>query len=401
MRLLIRSIIMTWFYVLAFACFGSAQTVEIVDGVRIVHNDRPRWESDPPIHLEFIRQIGEYEGVGKIELFQPVDVVCDSVGNMYVVEMGNHRILKLDKKGKLLKTFGRWGQGPGEFAYFPRWLCIDSNGYLYVMDGGLSPYSPFLVFNNEGKEVKRYRFDRREQTLFYNTDLFLMNNFNEFIQHLQIATKGTRSSEGERPGPDGVFGPEYYTVSYFRFYDTMGFYIREFQVKPFEIHDNNLNANGWMNSIFYALDDDSNIYVSFQFQNRIEKYSRFGELLLHVDRKKDFKQSTDFPIIKIGRKSQTRFNIFSAGIGIDHKERIWVASIARQLTNEEYLSNKEVHDILQFEVYSKEGELLCIIPCGYYVFDHGQAIITRIYGDRLFILDKLTRMVIYEYKIVG
>ncbi|MCH7783787.1 hypothetical protein IID62_12055, partial [candidate division KSB1 bacterium] len=46
-----------------FSCSTEATyTVEIIDGVRTVHNIKPVYEGDSKISLEFVRQIGELDG---------------------------------------------------------------------------------------------------------------------------------------------------------------------------------------------------------------------------------------------------------------------------------------------------------------------------------------------------
>ena len=54
-------------------------------------------------------------------------------GNLYVLDTGNHRVQKFSPDGKYLATFGRQGQGPGEF-YYASWLAVDANGFFYVSD---------------------------------------------------------------------------------------------------------------------------------------------------------------------------------------------------------------------------------------------------------------------------
>jgi DNA-binding beta-propeller fold protein YncE len=68
--------------------------------------------------------------------FQPNDVEVAPNGDIFVAEGHDgeaSRILKFDKTGKLIKTFGKWGTGPAEFHH-PHALAFDSAGRLFVGD---------------------------------------------------------------------------------------------------------------------------------------------------------------------------------------------------------------------------------------------------------------------------
>lgn len=71
--------------------------------------------------------------------WQPNDVLVAPNGEIYVAEghssaaTANARILKFDRTGKLLHTFGGKGTGPGQFDQ-PHALAMDSQGRLFVGD---------------------------------------------------------------------------------------------------------------------------------------------------------------------------------------------------------------------------------------------------------------------------
>ncbi len=73
--------------------------------------------------------------------FQPNAVHVARNGDVFVVEGhasgadANARVLKFDKKGTLLTTWGKKGTGPGEFDQ-PHALAMDSRGRLFVADRG-------------------------------------------------------------------------------------------------------------------------------------------------------------------------------------------------------------------------------------------------------------------------
>src|SRR5262245_21874894 len=76
------------------------------------------------------------------KLFQPFGVDFDAANNMYVVELGGHRVLKVDGKGTLtvLGGTGKKGDGgdggPARQALFNGMhsLAVAPNGDLYLAD---------------------------------------------------------------------------------------------------------------------------------------------------------------------------------------------------------------------------------------------------------------------------
>jgi 6-bladed beta-propeller len=80
-------------------------------------------------------------GAGLDEFDAPTDVAVAPNGDIFVgdghsgggMATGNARIMKFDKNGKFLKTWGRKGMGPGEFDVIHT-LAFDSQGRLFVGD---------------------------------------------------------------------------------------------------------------------------------------------------------------------------------------------------------------------------------------------------------------------------
>ena len=66
------------------------------------------------------------------QIIQPTSIIIDN-NLLYVSEYGNHRISIFDTNGCFIHCFGKYGSGEGEFNR-PRGITVDSLGNLYVSD---------------------------------------------------------------------------------------------------------------------------------------------------------------------------------------------------------------------------------------------------------------------------
>lgn len=66
---------------------------------------------------------------------EPVDIVVDTKGHVYVLENYNNRIQKFDGNGKLMSKWGKQGAKQGEFN-IPQSMAIDNEDNIYVADTG-------------------------------------------------------------------------------------------------------------------------------------------------------------------------------------------------------------------------------------------------------------------------
>lgn len=89
----------------------------------------PAYADSPP---SYITKWGS-KGSGTGQFNNPLGMVVDNSGNLYVADLGNRRIQKFDSSGKYLLAWGGNGNGDGQFAD-PTALAIDSQGNIYVTD---------------------------------------------------------------------------------------------------------------------------------------------------------------------------------------------------------------------------------------------------------------------------
>jgi DNA-binding beta-propeller fold protein YncE len=118
-------------------------------------------------------------GPGLDEFDAPTEVAIAPNGDIFVADghtggglaIGNARIVKFDKTGKFLKTWGKKGLGPGEFDV-PHTLVFDSRGRLFVGD---RQNNRIQIFDQDGKFIAQWfqfgrpsgiYIDQRTDTLY-------------------------------------------------------------------------------------------------------------------------------------------------------------------------------------------------------------------------------------------
>lgn len=67
-------------------------------------------------------------------LNRPLDLKVDDEGRVYIMDWGDTHIKEYDDQGRLLRTIGRKGQGPGEFD-IPAFFGLMTGGRICVLDG--------------------------------------------------------------------------------------------------------------------------------------------------------------------------------------------------------------------------------------------------------------------------
>lgn len=373
------------------------------DGTKTVHNPRGgKWGKKPWIVLEYVRTLGDPEGVDEnTAFFLPACVALDGEGNIYILDSGNHRIQKFGPDGRYLASFGRKGQGPGEMVY-PSRLDVDKAGNLYVTD---TNNSRVQVLSPEGKETKTIKFiDEGPGPAFLlrtEPGLLVMGR----------STLGFRSFSGND-------GAKKALPSIARVVDGMGKTVRTIGTAR-DFGDELMN--GTLNEAIVAVGPSGETYAVYTARNLLEKYSSAGKLLWRADRELGFSMEVQDKG-KVERSGNNvsvmmpKVNTAAAALAVDDLGRVWVATFARQLRKEERAGmatgisgsvgggrsvSYQVHgntelrttDAFKLEVFDVDGTLLGELPLDVFV----DGIYIR--GDRLFLIDKLRGARVLEYRI--
>ncbi len=380
--------------VLAFCASISmaGQKIENANGVRVVHNVKGDvWGAKPQVSLKLVRTYGDYDIEDEHLAFnQPSDAVLDAAGNLYVLDTGNQRIQKFGPDGKYVATIGRKGQGPGEFNS-PSSLDIGPDGNFYVLETWRKLAH---VIGPDGKELKLIRF------------------LNDMVMSIRTTTSGGivgRVYPGLRPlGEKRTDTAEFKALRVFDLEGKGGISCGNWIDYGDEMSTNTANIAA------FDVDKKGNIYLTFNFQNRIEKCGPDGKLLWRADRPLNFKTE----MIKKGKIEGYRYenpelNTVAGGIAADGKGRTWVITYLRQLKKEEQISTmmvgsvggdvstkvqgdqeRPITDALTLEVFDPNGVLLGSLPLDFFVDQ------IRIVGDNLLLIDTARRSKVYHYKIV-
>lgn len=148
-----RSVIMISFFFLtlfALACQNQKTewkgTIAAENGVTVVRNPKEPMYGEDVFGLEEDLSIGKSTGDGDY-LFSAIrSITVDDAGNIYVLDEKENHVLAFDNAGKHLRTFGRAGQGPGEFS-LPLTMGLTNRDEIAVED-----FRRHLAFFSTGGE---------------------------------------------------------------------------------------------------------------------------------------------------------------------------------------------------------------------------------------------------------
>jgi len=105
---------------------------------------------------------------GQFPLYKPYSLVIDKDGNVYVLDVGNSCIVKYDKDGRFIKSWGSKGQGPGELGVSPSSIIrFDKNENLAVMERQFNQRITF--FDKDGKYLRSFRTEKPADSISFDS----------------------------------------------------------------------------------------------------------------------------------------------------------------------------------------------------------------------------------------
>jgi DNA-binding beta-propeller fold protein YncE len=154
-------------------------------------------------------EAGEWnEAAGSRKLNQPNDVVIAPSGDVFVVQghtpgpNGDARVLKFDKSGAFVKSWGGKGNGPGQFQV-AHGIAIDPKGLLWVAD---RENQRIQVFDQNGTFIREMKYKGLPCSFDIGSEyVYMVNGFAGQLLRLDLTGKVLAALGKPGKGP-GEFG---------------------------------------------------------------------------------------------------------------------------------------------------------------------------------------------------
>lgn len=379
-----------WISIHAAACRSSAPidaskfSIEILAGVRHINNHASQLEGSSPVRFELIGTIGKLEGREEKDiLYGPVDAARLLNGDILVLEGDGCSVKRFDGRHQLVSSFGQKGLGPGDLVSPYRLRLNAKKDTVYVAaDNRLSWFRPdgrFLgsfkcktVWPGGGSISQQYR----------TSGMCLLSD-----------------SQVVLPSDHSIWD-ESGRATLLTVYDAAGTAVRSFGTATrFDDPLMTLNAN----IVYFATDDSDACYVAYAHQNRIDKYSRDGELLYSSDRPLPYEIKNEMrdEVFTSGALKRVfswpSVTSVAKGISIDTKGRIWVLTFLIQPNRSGgFDSQDDMSRCYRFDVFDGQG-LLQFSAAPPNVHFSGFSIC----DDRMYLIDPTKESCVYEFRVAG
>ena len=156
---------------------------------------------------------GEWnDATGSHRLNEPNDVIVARSGDVFIVQghtpgpKGDPRVLKFDKTGKFITSWGGKGKEPGKFEV-AHGIAIDAKGLLWVTD---RENQRIQIFDDKGTFVREVKFAGLPCGLDIGKDaIFMVNGFAGQVLKLDLQGK-VLAAVGKAGNGVGEFGEAHF-----------------------------------------------------------------------------------------------------------------------------------------------------------------------------------------------
>ena len=154
---------------------------------------------------------GEWHEAGFLRHFtEPNDVAIGAGGEIYVTQghgRGDSRVLKFDREGRFIKTWGGKGTAAGQFNV-PHSIAIDARGLIYVVDRG---NKRIQVFDADGAFIREWPLFGTPAGLYIGAEPYVYLANGHYGQIIKLDMHGVITGMTGKVGKaPGEFGEAHY-----------------------------------------------------------------------------------------------------------------------------------------------------------------------------------------------
>jgi hypothetical protein len=114
----------------------------------------PRRDRELTARFETVATIGKFDGADWETFGEVSDLDFDAAGNLYIFDAQKQRVVVVGPTGRLVRTFGKPGDGPGELRA-PAALVVNRDGSVAIADMG---HRAFVVYGPDGEYARSVPF---------------------------------------------------------------------------------------------------------------------------------------------------------------------------------------------------------------------------------------------------
>ncbi|MBL8100690.1 MAG: 6-bladed beta-propeller [Anaerolineales bacterium] len=221
----------------------------------------------------------------------PYGIAINSLGNFYVTDAGNGRVLVFDNAGNLISTWDKQGSGDGEFKSMGfGGLAIDSNDNVFVVDNG-----NFRIqkFDKDGNYITQWGSEGTEDNQFVRAigiatdqegNVYVTDDGNPFVQKfdndgnfiMKFGSQGNGDGQfshatGIAVDLSGNIFVSDYELKRVQKFDSAGNFITVWKM------GDDIGVSGIPEAI--AVDAQGNVYVSDYLLGRIQIFDNDGNFI--------------------------------------------------------------------------------------------------------------------------
>ena len=248
--------------------------IETVDGFRTLTNPAYPKEGVVRYALQDDLTIGGEGGGAESVLNRPIDLRVDAQGNIYALDWGDVDFKVFSPDGRLLRKFGKKGQGPGDFD-IPAYFDLAADGRIFLLSGRQYQIS---LLDSAGTYLSSFKVDGfcyglavdGRNRIYYTQMLMLDPGGSEEFQLMQNRKALFRSDEF---GRDKIRLGEYLDVTRLRKVQKVGETMTSTSFTSRESY-----TTSWL------VGPDDRVYIGYNKDYRLDVYDPDWKLLFRFGR---------------------------------------------------------------------------------------------------------------------